>query len=205
MISKYALALASYFAKKDMYSKEKINVYKYGFELLISTVLNLSGIFLISIIWGEIEGIMFFCMAFIPLRLTAGGYHAKHHWSCILGFNAIYFGFIMFHHYMNIKYALPYSLAAIAVSSLLVWSLAPVEAINKPLKDGQRENQRNKSIVISSINLALVLLFFAVPAIAKYAPFLAIYSSGALAASLFLVVAALVDRQERAETDTASE
>ncbi|MDD3393236.1 MAG: accessory gene regulator B family protein [Anaerotignum sp.] len=205
MISKYALVLANHFAEKDMYSKEKINVYKYGFELLISTVLNISGILLISIVLGVIEGAVLFCMAFIPLRLAAGGYHAKHHWSCILGFNVIFFGIIMLHRYMNIKYALPYSLAAIAVSALLVWSLAPVEAFNKPLKDVQRERQRKKSVLISSINLALVLLFFVVPSIAKYAPFLAIYSSGTLAASLLLVVAQLVDRQERTHTDTTSE
>ena len=205
MISKYALVLANHFAEKDMYSKEKINVYKYGFELLISTVLNISGILLISIVLGVIEGAVLFCMAFIPLRLAAGGYHAKHHWSCILGFNVIFFGFIMLHLYMNTKYALPYSLAAIAVSALLALSLAPVEAVNKPLKAAQRESQRKKSVLISSINFVLVLLFFVVPSIAKYAPFLAIYSSGTLAASLLLVVAQLVDRQERIDTDITSE
>lgn len=197
MISKYALVLANHFAKKEMYSKEKINVYKYGFELLISTVLNISGIILISIILGGIEGAALFCMAFIPLRLTAGGYHAKHHWSCILGFNIIFLVFILLHHYMNIEYAFPYSLAAIAISALLVWSLAPVEAVNKPLKAAQRETQRKKSVVISSINLALVLLFFAVPAIDNFTPFLAIYSSGALAASLSLVMVVLVDGKRK--------
>lgn len=204
MISKYALLLANHFAKKDMYSKEKINVYRYGFELLISTVLNISGILLISIILGVIEGAMLFCLAFIPLRLVAGGYHAKHHWSCIFGFNVIFFGFIMLHHYMNIEYALPYSLAAIAVSALLVWSLAPVEAVNKPLKDVQRDKQRKKSVIISSLNLALVLLFFVVPSISKYAPALSIYSSGTLAASLLLTVAQLVNRNVRTNTDTTS-
>jgi accessory gene regulator protein AgrB len=106
---------------------------------------------------------------------------------------------------MNIEYALPYSLAAIAVSSLYCMVACPVEAVNKPLKDVQRENQRKKRVLISSINLALVLLIFVVPSIAKYAPVLAIYSSGTLAASLLLVVAQLVDRQERTDTDTTSE
>ena len=204
MISKYAMVLANHFSEKDMYSKEKISVYKYGFELLISTVLNLSGVLVISIILGEIEGAVLFCMAFIPLRLAAGGYHAKHHWSCIIGFNVIFFAFIVLHHYMNIEYALPYSLVAITVSSLIVWSFAPVEAVNKPLKVVHRQTQRKKSIIISNINLVLVLLYFAIHAIAKHAHFLAIYSSGALAASLSLVIAVLVNQQERTHTDTTT-
>ncbi len=189
MISRYALVLATYFAEKEAYREERIKVYKYGFELLISTILNILGIVLLSIILGALEGGILFCIAFIPLRLVAGGYHAKHHWSCILGFNVTFLGFIMLHHYMNNEHALPYSMTAIIVSSLLIWSLAPVEAVNKPLKELQRETQRKKSVTLACINLTLILLFYFVPTLTKHAQLFAFYSSGTLAASFFIVVA----------------
>ena len=188
MISKYALILAEYYAEKNIYTRDKINVYKYGFELLISTALNILCILLLSIIMESILGAVFFCMAFIPLRLTAGGYHAKHHWSCILGFNLIFLGFSVIHHFMNVEYVLIYSLITIIVSSLFIWSFAPVEAVNKPLKEAQRMMQRNKSIIIACFNLALVLLFYSISINVKYQQFLVFYSSGAFATSLLLIV-----------------
>jgi accessory gene regulator B len=134
-------------------------------------------------------------MAFIPLRLSAGGYHAKNHWSCILGFNITFFGFAALHLYMNMGNAQHYSLISVIISSLLVWSLASVEAVNKPLKDEQKGKQRKQSIIIVSINIAVTLLFYTVDAFAEYSPFLAFYNSGALAASIFLVVAMIANRK----------
>lgn len=206
MISKYALILAEHYAGKNVYTKEKINVYTYGFELLISTVLNILGILLISLITGTMAGAAFFCIAFIPLRLAAGGYHANHHWTCILGFNLIFLGVVVLYHYINIEYILPYSLIAIIVSALFIWSFAPVEAVNKPLKAVQREIQRNKSIIIACVNLALILilLFYSRFATDKYTQFLVFYSSGVFAASLSLVVAAVINCQNRNFTGTVS-
>lgn len=198
MISKYALVLASHFANIEIYEKDKIGIYKYGFELLISTALNMLGIFIIALSTGTLLGAVFFCLAFIPLRLSAGGYHAKHHWSCILGFNAIFTGFVLLNKYVIAEYAFPYALAAIAVSSLLIWTLAPVEALNKPLKATQRVQQRERSIIIACVNLALVLLFNAVSWLARYEYFLAFYSSGALAAGGTLVVAVANNRKKQA-------
>lgn len=202
MISKFSIILAKHFAEMNIYKHEEISIYKYGFELLVSTAINLFGILLISLIMRTVVGAVFFCMAFIPLRLAAGGYHAKHHWSCILEFNVIFLAFAVLLRYINNEYLLPYSLVTVTISSLLIWSLSPVEAVNKPLKNEQKERQRKRSIIIACANLAATLLFYIVEAIRDYSPFLVFYNSGAFAASLSLVAAKIVNRNSGMDANT---
>lgn len=194
MISKFALVMAGHFADRNIYKQEEISIYKYGFELLLSTIINLAGILLISALMNMVVGAVFFCAAFIPLRLSAGGYHAKHHWSCIVGFNVIFLAFAALHHYMSTSHILPYLLVSVLISSLLIWSFAPVEAVNKPLKDEQRKRQRQRSLIIACVNLAITLLFFAFQSINKFLPLFAFYNSGALAASLSLLAAEILHK-----------
>lgn len=194
MIAELALTLAKYFSAKEVYGKDKVVVYKYGFELLLSTIINLLGIFLISVVMGSVVDGILFCTAFIPLRLAAGGYHAKHHWSCIGIFNITFLAFAVLNRYLPAKYALIYALIAIMISSILIWVLAPVEAVNKPLKEAQREIQRQRSIVLACVNITLVLLFFGLERIRPFTPLFAYYCSGALAASLSLLIAEIVNR-----------
>lgn len=202
MITKLSLTLAGYFAKKSVYDAEEINVYSYGFELLLSTVFNMVGIIVIALLMNELIGAILFCVAFVPLRLSAGGYHAKHHWSCILGFNMIFLAFAIINHYLNIEYMLPYSLVSAMISAILVWSLSPIEAVNKPLKPEQRKQQRNRSIILICVVLAVTLLFYAVDFDEKYFPLLSFFNSGALAASLSLVVATIVNKNNSIDVDS---
>lgn len=195
MIEKLSLALAKYFANKDVYSHNKINVYKYGFELLLSTVINLSCILLISIIMGVTIEAIFFCVAFIPLRLAAGGYHAKHHWSCVLEFNMIFLGFAVLQRFISIDFSMHFSFCAVIISSISIWSFAPVEALNKPLKPEQRKRQRNRSLLIACSNIAISLLFYTTDILGEYLKILAFYMSGALAASLSLTVAIITNKK----------
>ncbi len=186
MIEELAERASIYFSNKNIIDRNKQEIYKYGFELLISTIFNVVGILIISGILRVVLGAVLFIIAFVPLRLSAGGYHAKHHWSCILGFNIIFLCFALLLKYLNTDFMRYYSLVSIMVCSIFIWSFAPVEAANKPLKQEQREKQKKHSVIISSVNLAIVLTFFALPNLPSN--LLAYYISGALSASGLLVI-----------------
>jgi accessory gene regulator B len=196
VISRLAQTFAIYFSSKNAYGLEKIRIYKYGFELLISTVINLLGILFISVLMDAFLGAVFFCAAFVPLRLSAGGYHAKRHWTCISGFMAVFLVFAAFSTYTSTGKTLIYQLTAITTSLILVLLLSPVQAVNKPLKDEQRKRQRKRSIIIACVNLAIVVLIFIFDAVGKSLSLLSFYCSGAFAASLSLLVAALVYKND---------
>jgi accessory gene regulator B len=195
MIAKLAEKTALFFAKKNVYEYNKIDIYKYGFELLISTIINSFCIFLISILLGIVFEALLFVVAFIPLRLSAGGYHAKHHWSCILSMSITFSIFALILKYMNSNFVLLYSISTVFVSSLLIWAFSPVEAVNKPLKDEQREKQRSQSILLVSMNMAVATISYLFPLVPKI--MIAFYVSGMLAASLLLVVAIATNKTKR--------
>lgn len=187
MIAKLATGTALFFANKNVYKHDKLDTYKYGFELLISTIINALCLLSLSILMGMVLETIFFAVSFISLRSSAGGYHAKHHWSCIIGTSATFLMFALVLRFINPDFMLPYSLLAVLASSLIIWVFSPVEAANKPLEEQKRKDQRNRSIILSSINMVIVILSFVCSFTHK--AIIAFYISGALAASLSLVIA----------------
>lgn len=169
-----------------MYAYNEIKVYQYGFELLVSTAMNLIGIFLISYFMDALFEVFLFLLGFIPIRSIAGGYHAKHHWSCIAGFNSIYFITIIFIKNINDEFIIIFALLSVILSLIIIIIFAPVAPENKPLTEKRRKKQRDISIFIALLNIALILITFYVFKV--YAIRLVYYISGSLIASILLVV-----------------
>lgn len=138
MIEKLALHSANFFPCKNAYTAEKIPTYRYGFELLISTSINILFISIISLVTHKTIEVLFFCLAFIPLRSAAGGYHAKHHWSCILSFAMVLLECITVLKTISLEKSNVYILCMAILSVIIVWKLAPVEPNNRHLIDSQR-------------------------------------------------------------------
>ena len=197
IISSASQIIARYFASINVYGTDQISVYKYGFELLISTAVNLLGILIISVFMSSVFGAVLFCVAFIPLRFSAGGYHAQRHLTCILGFMAVFSTFATVNHYTDIFNYFLYSLVTITLSSVLVWFLSPVNAENKPLKDNQKIHQRKRSIIITCINMAILWCFCISETLRKYMMLFSFYSSGVFAASMSLAVATLQKKKKK--------
>lgn len=188
MIQKLAFYFANFFACKGAYNVEKILIYQYGFELLISTVLNTFFILIIALLTHRIIEVLFFCLSFVPLRSVAGGYHTKHHWSCILSFTVVLLGCVSLLKFFGLETSASYTLGAATLSAIIVWKLAPVEANNKPLNDIQHCAQRKKSRAMITINFLVALLFFTIDT-TSFQRILCFYISGAFIASLSLAVA----------------
>ena len=199
MIAKMATKMATYFSNKGIFNQEDIAVYSYGFELLISSILNGLGIILISIFMGITFEAMLFMLAFIPLRLAAGGYHAKHHLTCGIAINITFLFFAVTLSHTRENFMSYYIIFSATISAFIVWLRAPVEAINKPISENKRKRLRERSIVLSTINIIIALLFYFVPLLS--ARFAAYYLSGALASSLSMIVASIEKKAGKFDND----
>lgn len=167
---------------------EDIQAYSYGFELLFSTLISMILILADSIVLGVFPQTWLYLLGFIPVRLTAGGFHAKHHWSCICATSFMYVVTAFFVRLIP-SMAFPfYNLLCSIFLSVVIWTLSPVEAINKPLSKKQSVTARNRSIVIASFNMAICLfaMFISVPTVI---PYLSFYMTGAGVAGISLIVA----------------
>ena len=69
--------------------KGKKNIYIYGFELFWSTTFCVLSILALSILLGYFKLAVTFLLFFMPVRVAAGGYHAKSYGRCFILTNSV--------------------------------------------------------------------------------------------------------------------
>ena len=155
MIKKAAAGYVGWLCANGIVAPEKNKIYAYGMELVLSGLVNVLSVLLISIlIFHPADGLLFL-VAFIPLRTTAGGYHANSHLSCNIVFLSTFVALECLGHLL-LKYGSVILYLAIAVISLVtLLILSPSEAKNKPLTPEQRRRNRRRSLILGGLNLAI--------------------------------------------------
>lgn len=187
MIAQLAKNMAGYYAKKNIVPQEEIDVYAYGFELLISTVCNVLLVLCVASILDVVLESMFFMLSFVLMCAWGGGYHAKTHAACIWRFTGIFTFLALLHQYIPNNAAVIYISLCTIIASLIIWNVAPVEAPNKPLTGKKREQFKNNCLLIASCYMAITI-FLCLSAIQIGSNLLFMFS-GLLAAALSMAVA----------------
>ena len=158
MLGRVSNDIASGFARKGISSEDRTMVYAYGFELLLATGINIILVLCVSALFYHIYTGAFFLLAFIPLRSTAGGYHANSHLTCCLVFLGIYILCLLLLTGLHCSnYGLIYVLISI-ISGITIYRCSPIESGNKPMSQQLRAKNRKRSIGISCLNLILALV-----------------------------------------------
>ncbi len=149
MIHRSARALANLWATNKVICPHDVEAYQYGLELLFSTFINLLLVVCIALASGHAWQFVPYLMVFIPLRIFAGGYHAKNHALCIAS-NAFLFLAVL---ELSELASPAFFVITSAISFALVILYAPVPARNKPLSSQERKRGRFISIVFSALLL----------------------------------------------------
>lgn len=192
MIKRVAVWSTSWLCANGIIEPEKDKIYTYGMELVLSGLVNIVLVLMISLLlFHPVDGLLFL-VAFIPLRTTAGGYHANSHLSCNLVFLST---FIVLEGlgYWFLKYSsviLYLVVAVISFVTLLI--LSPSEAKNKPLTPERRQSNRRRSLILGGLNLAIgSILIWGLQA---PAPWSTSYYLGVIAASISMWAAQIKER-----------
>ncbi|HIV86193.1 MAG TPA: accessory gene regulator B family protein [Candidatus Monoglobus merdigallinarum] len=147
MIHSIAGSMALFFYKKDLIKEDEIEVYEYGAELLCSTLLNVLGIAVLMCVLGTYFETLLYFAAFSPVRVTAGGYHAKTHLRCFLMSAGVYLLSMLL---LNIPLPLPVPAAAGAAMTAAVIIFAPAEHRNRALTGDERAAFRRRAVVFAA-------------------------------------------------------
>lgn len=192
MIKKAAAGYVGWLCANGIVAPEKNKIYAYGMELVLSGLVNVLSVLLISIlIFHPADGLLFL-VAFIPLRTTAGGYHANSHLSCNIVFLSTFVALECLGHLL-LKYGSVILYLAIAVISLVtLLILSPSEAKNKPLTPEQRRRNRRRSLILGGLNLAIGI--FLIWGLQAPAPWCTSYYLGVIAASISMRAAQIKER-----------
>lgn len=159
MIERLSIRLSNFWATNGLVKQTDVELYRYGLELLLSTAANLVILFFISLLLCHPSALIYFLVSFIPLRTTAGGYHATSHFKCItLCASAYAIGLLL------INYARPYFVCMIfTMSSLcslvLLVMFAPIPISNKLVTKEEARTDRYIAILLGIILLILNIIF----------------------------------------------
>lgn len=160
MIEKAAQRIYLYMSKHIEVDEELADVYKYGIEITISSVLNILLVMAISVILkSPLSGVCHLCCLF-SLRSFCGGYHADSYFKCN---SLMVFFFVL--SYAAAKLLIYYNLTDIHLMSPLlmlaflpIYAFAPVKNKHKPLTEIRAKKCRTLSIIIFIV-LGLIGLY----------------------------------------------
>lgn len=141
MIERIALKITNFIFKNTELDLELFEVYKYGIEITISSLLNIFWIITAGIVQSDVISGVVFLAVFISLRSFVGGYHAKTYFMC----NALFLLTYLVVYYVNLVAAAfidgelfsRFLTVLILLGIIPIIAFAPVQNKNKPLSEKQ--------------------------------------------------------------------
>ncbi len=158
MLLRISKRVASFWCRNGIITDEYQDAYIYGIQLLLSTAINI--FFMIAISWllGETFAWIPFMIGFVPLRMTAGGYHAKTPLKCGLIFCGTYTLVLILIQFIPAWVQAPVIWINSLITLLLVFLFSPVPTANKPLTAQEIKRNRKRSLKIASISFLVILI-----------------------------------------------
>lgn len=194
MLLQLSKSIVSVWSKEGIVAVDHEEAYVYGVQLLLSTLGNIFCIALISTAAGCSFVWIPFLFGFVPIRVTAGGYHAKTPLQCSLVFCGIYSIGVLLMEEINGIALIPVCLLNSIAAILAVYLLSPIPAHNKPLSQTEGEKKRRISITIVSV---LFLAMVVSVTVETGLEIMSYVSLGELAATILCIVAKLFQHKEK--------
>ena len=176
MIKKASTLIVEFWIKNAIIKTDDKESYCYGMELILSTLINVAFIPYIAV--------------YTPLRLTAGGYHARSHLKCILYTQITFIVFVMSALALA-KKNIWCLIVLYMVAVLTVLRLAPVEAENKPLTGEEKHKQQLNTWGFQTIIL-IVIVIAAIFGVLKNEIVLCVMAAN-ISVAISLILAKIID------------
>lgn len=146
-IAKLSRRIGDNLVRSNVVKAEDAEIYIYGINQILVSILNISSALIISLIFGVFLEVAVFMVAYIPLRAFAGGYHARTPLRCYI-FSVIMLISVSFGlKYLSLIEWVYYVVLVLAI--IIICVLSPVEDKNKPLDEIERKVYKMRTIVIT--------------------------------------------------------
>lgn len=156
LLARLAGKIGNNLVHSGVIKEEDAEIYIYGINQILTSVLNVSSALIIGLIFGVFTEVAIFMAAYIPLRSFAGGYHAITPLRCYV-FSVIMLIVVSIGlKYLHIAEWIYY--AVLVAATLVVLVLAPVEDRNKPLDEIEHKVYKRRTVIITAAELIIALL-----------------------------------------------
>ena len=145
--------ITEYIIRTGAVSKELYAVYQYGFQIGLEMLCCFSVCLLIAIYLQIIPEFLIVTGIFILLRTYAGGVHLDSFGACFICSVIVQTVTLL----TGIKYPMPIKCAwlIIALNSILIYKVSPVENINRELDKEEKEHCRKVTLKIITVILII--------------------------------------------------
>lgn len=158
MFEKLSNQIANMLVKNRIIQKNEFEIYRYGFEMLIYFIINISIILFISIIFNKTIQTIIFLICYCTLRQFTGGYHARNYTECTLTFVLMYLSTIFISNNIDIDKFNYIPVLIIIVSLMIINTIAPLDNRNKPItKIEKKYYKKITQIIVLVISTILIL------------------------------------------------
>lgn len=157
MIQRLASNITDFFVRKNVVKKSEYEIYTYGFDLIISGLMNVLLVIGAGIVIDKVwEALLYVCIMII-VRMYTGGYHADTHVMCNIIFLIAFLFSILAMKLVN-SFEVSWCIWILqCIGLIIVTRYAPLENRNKKLNMVQKEKYRN-----IAVTLYLIFIFVAV-------------------------------------------
>ena len=185
MYRKIALKLTRLFIEKKVIQEEKQDIYAYGFEIILSSLVYLFFFIIFALISNTLFPSLLFWLGLFVTRKIAGGHHAKSYIAChiLFAINHVLCILLLKVTPENITNKIIIYLFLFSICSIFLF--APVDHPNKPFI----KNEYNRYKLLSRIYcliLFLIMILFLISVI-PYNQLLYGYTIGTFSATISLL------------------
>lgn len=158
MIAKLSHIVAGFFIRQNVVAEEQREIYEYGFELSISSIIGILIVLGIGIVSGKFWESVVFYIVFCFTRLFTGGFHASTYLRCKITFTGVLL-VVLGTDWLLREIESYYWLVLHFYSLIIVCQFAPVENPNKELSKRQKVKCKLISIIIMAVWLGVMFFF----------------------------------------------
>ena len=188
MIHRISKRIANFLLFNNVINKEEIDVYIYGYEMILSSLIDFMIVLITSILFNEFIYMTSFFVMFVSTRLYTGGYHADTFLKCKLVFITLCLIMVGLSEIaLNLSIVIP----SLIMFIVTVYHLSPVENKNKIISKEAKLKYRNISVILSII--------WSITAIITYFSFIQICQSIVFTALIITVLMIVGENKQRKE------
>lgn len=150
--------IANILKNNNLIKEEDFDICRYGIEAFCLSVLEIISILIISLFIKNFVYTLLFFIAYIPLRLYAGGYHADTRLRCYLILVAVYAIFTLLIRQIPQNYIIITEIITIIFNLIVVTVYAPMSSYKKKISASEHRHYRKCSLVVVFSETAVIII-----------------------------------------------
>ena len=143
---------------KELTDEDK-EIYLFGLIQGVIFLLNTFTALCIGMILNMLIEVIIYLVCFIPIRIFAGGYHAKTQFRCYIMSTVTTFVALRLIKFLQISNSI-FEIVVLIISIIIIWNLSPIEDDNKPLTKEEYRIYKIKVRKLISIILGVLIFSF---------------------------------------------